>query len=350
MRPIQRLFDQLHLYREIHGWRAAHPEDEAVRTAVHRELSSFADRGITAAAIDRQWAVLSAQEPDLSARFTVRGGRVRVEARSPRHERVRWTVWAIERLARRVGLPDHDVLLNYSDVPDGDAEHAPVLCFCRRRRLTGMVLIPDFEILRGEDHLSRQIDRAASRWPWADRQRIAFWRGATTGGMFDQPEWATIPRARLVALSRTNPDVVNARFTRLIQGAESNAALRVGDWSAPEVSPVDSVAYRYLVDVDGNSTSWSRLRWLLRSGSLVLKQESEHEQWYYPQLVPWRHFLPVAPDLSDLLDRVAWARAHDAEAQAIAEEGRRFALQRLERPKAFHHLLAVLVGISALSA
>lgn len=60
MRPIQRLFDQLHLHREIHGWRAAHPEDEAVRTAVHRELLSFADRGITAAAIDRQWAALSA--------------------------------------------------------------------------------------------------------------------------------------------------------------------------------------------------------------------------------------------------------------------------------------------------
>jgi hypothetical protein len=223
-----------------------------------------------------------------------------------------------------------------------------VLCFCRRRERAGQVLVPDFEMLRGHERSDRRVDRAAARTPWESRVPRAFWRGVTTGGRFDEAGWEAIPRARLVAASQAHPDLIDARFTRFVQGAEANAALVGGEWRSGEVSPADSVAWRYLIDVDGNSAGWSRLRWLLRSGSLVLKQSSDFLQWYHRWLEPRRHYVPVAHDLADLAATVEWARADDEAARAIAREGQRFAQAHLGRAEAFLYLLAVLEGVGRL--
>jgi hypothetical protein len=62
----------------------------------------------------------------------------------------------------------------------------------------------------------------------------------------------------------------------------------------------------------------------LLSGSCVLKVESPHRyrQWYYGDLRPWKHFIPVSEDLGDLDDIVAWMLAHDDDARAIGAAGR----------------------------
>lgn len=347
---LKLLAHPLDLARLRHGVRrsgSTHPDYPAMRAAVARELAPFAGRR---AEVDRQWAELAGWDGEHAARLVVRGRRVRARARRADHERVRWMTWAIERLARWFALPDLDLLLYFGDHIDRDPEHAPVLCFCRRRQRVGQVLIPDFEILRGHEGLDRSVDRAARRVPWQTRVPRAFWRGVTTGGRFDAPGWEAIPRARLVAASRAHPELIDARFTRFVQGGESNAALRGGGWRSDEVSPTESVRWRYLIDVDGNSASWSRLRWLLRSGSLVLKQSSDFVQWYYPWLEAGRHYVPVAHDLADLAATIEWARASDEAAQAIAGAGQRFARAHLGRVEAFLYLRAVLEGVGGLRA
>lgn len=342
--------DFLRLRGAVRSRGRAHPRFPAMRAAVAEELAPFGARVVDAAAVDRQWAALERWDGALAARLLVRGGRVRALARRANHERVRWMAWAIGRLARWFALPDLDLLLYFGDHIDHDAEHAPVLCFCRRAACIGQVLIPDFEILRGQERLDRSVDRAARRRAWQTRTPRAFWRGVTTGGRFDQAGWEAIPRARLVAASQAHPDLIDARFTRFVQGAEVNEALVGGAWRAGKVSPADSVAWRYLIDVDGNSAGWSRLRWLLRSGSLVLKQSSDFLQWYYGWLEPGRHYVPVAHDLADLAATVEWARADDEAARAIAREGQRFAQALLGRAEAFLYLLAALEGVGRLRA
>ena len=340
--------DLVRLRRAVRGRGRSHPGFPAMVAGVAEELAPFTRRGVDAAAVDRQWTELEGWDGEHAARLVVRGGRVRAVARRADHERVRWMGWALERLARWFRLADLDLLFYFGDHVDRDAAHAPVLCFCRRRQRVGQVLIPDFEILRGHEGLDRSVDRATRRLAWEARAPRAFWRGVTTGGRFDRPGWEAIPRARLVAASRAQPELVDARFTRFVQGAEANAALADSGWRSDEISPAESVRFRYLVDVDGNSSSWSRLRWLLRSGSLVLKQSSDFVQWYYRWLEPRRDYLPIAHDLADLAVTVAWARAHDAAARAIAQAGQRFAHERLGRAEAFLYLLAVLEGVAAL--
>jgi len=346
LKALRHPIDYIRLRHDVRGRGRAHPAFAAMRAAVADELAPFAARGVDAAAIDRQWAALEGWDAELAVRLTVRGGRVRARARRVGHERVRWMAWAIERLVHWFGLPDLDLLLYFGDHIDRDPEHAPVLCFCRRRQRVGQVLIPDFEILRGHESLDRSVDRAARRLTWEARAPRVFWRGVTTGGRFDAPGWEGIPRARLVALSRAQPELIDARFTRFVQGADANPVLMGGGWRSDAVAPADSVRFRYLVDVDGNSSSWSRLRWLLRSGSLVLKQSSDFVQWYYRWLEPGRHYVPVARDLADLAVTIEWARANDRAARAIALEGRRFAHAHLGRAEAFWYLLAVLEGVA----
>ena len=59
---------------------------------------------------------------------------------------------------------------------------------------------------------------------------------------------------------------------------------------------------------------------------LKVGSASGFRQWYYDRLVAWRHFVPVAADMADLADKLAWLRAHDAEARAIGEAGRELAM------------------------
>jgi len=82
--------------------------------------------------------------------------------------------------------------------------------------------------------------------------------------------------------------------------------------------------WRYQIDIDGNTNSWPGLFTKLLSGSTVLKVASPrgYRQWYYRKLVPWINFVPVASDLSNLVDRIRWLRANDDAAREIGRQGR----------------------------
>ena len=91
------------------------------------------------------------------------------------------------------------------------------------------------------------------------------------------------------------------------------------------VSAAHFPRWRYQIDIDGNSNAWEGLFTKLLTGSLVLKVESAFgfRQWYYDRLLPWRHVVPVAKDMSDLVEKVAWCRrdegAEGAMLRATAE-------------------------------
>ena len=70
--------------------------------------------------------------------------------------------------------------------------------------------------------------------------------------------------------------------------------------------------------MDGNSASWSRLYWTLLSNSVVIKQNSNHMQWYYGCLKPWIHYVPVKNDLSNLEQIINLLEKNDALAHRIA--------------------------------
>jgi hypothetical protein len=77
----------------------------------------------------------------------------------------------------------------------------------------------------------------------------------------------------------------------------------------------------------GDTQAGRTLFCALLSGACVLKAASAEDcrPWYYEDLKPWVHFVPVADDFGDLDDILAWLQAHDDDARAIGEAGRAFA-------------------------
>jgi hypothetical protein len=51
--------------------------------------------------------------------------------------------------------------------------------------------------------------------------------------------------------------------------------------------------------------------------------------YFYDELIPWKHYVPVKADLSDLQEKIQWAKEHDAMAHEIAENARAFVLTHL---------------------
>jgi hypothetical protein len=120
----------------------------------------------------------------------------------------------------------------------------------------------------------------------------------------------------------------DAKLSQIVQSATpelDRARLSAAGILGEHIPPRRWLRVRYHVAVDGNSLAWSSTFTRFAMGCCILRPESAagFEQWYTPRLVPWRHHVPVAADLGDLVDRIAWCRANPDEAAAIAERGRR---------------------------
>lgn len=67
-----------------------------------------------------------------------------------------------------------------------------------------------------------------------------------------------------------------------------------------------------------------RFPYLLASDSLVFKQDSGFYEHFYSKLTPYKHYVPFKRDLSDLIERLQWAKENDDRAREIVSEARKF--------------------------
>lgn len=49
--------------------------------------------------------------------------------------------------------------------------------------------------------------------------------------------------------------------------------------------------YRYIIDIDGNTCSWDRMVWIMKSNCICLKKKSDNINWYYPLLEKNLHYV-----------------------------------------------------------
>lgn len=204
---------------------------------------------------------------------------------------------------------------------------------------------------------------------FGEKQPTLFWRGATTEGMSvgNHGSWRSMTRQRFVYLTSQNTSHPSSQQTVLVPHPNSEheymytsisthalAAQISTDASFVDVvrcsaehdcpdqlstfSPlgtsVDFQAHwkhKYLLDLDGAGFS-GRFLPFLESKSLVFKAALFRE-WYDSRLAPWLHFVPL-----DLRGHGLWAtlvyfagfkdrsiKAHDEEAETIANAGREWA-------------------------
>ncbi len=252
------------------------------------------------------------------------------------------------RLLLRPGCPcpDLDLVVNLGDFP---ARGRPVLStWVRAGDLNPRLPSSAHWDSGAADHdggtgvrCLRLFDPEVLARPFVERASRVVWRGTATG-MWDRDvraarlrDWigaswgSRISRVELVRIAERHPDVLDAALTGFSQLSPKNASflsshLRTEAW----VDQSWFLRHRYVVNVDGNVGTWSFLT-LLGAGSVLLRQESPYREFCAPQLEAERPWVPVARDLSDLVERARDCLARTEEMSALAAEARAFVFRWL---------------------
>jgi hypothetical protein len=191
----------------------------------------------------------------------------------------------------------------------------PIFVFAKNTKSKSRILFPDFEAFNA-DQLILDCELAKNKHPWENKKEKVFFRGITTNKRVTIKNFMENPRFRIVQLSQQNPSLIDAAFTYVIENYKdfpSNICVM-----SPYVSMQDHFVYKYLIDIDGNSCTYSRCRWIMLSNSVLLKCESDNIQWYYDLLIPYENYIPIKKDFSDLQSQIAWLETHDKEAREIS--------------------------------
>jgi hypothetical protein len=170
--------------------------------------------------------------------------------------------------------------------------------------------------------------------PWKSKTSVFTWRGITTGGHDHTVESiATLPRLILCAKgSELGPladfgitQVVHARSE--VDAKEIEVHLKaIGMWKDHMPQHIMGRS-KFLLEIDGSANSWGFLAKLIM-GCCVLKVDSPFEQWFYQDLKPWIHYIPIARDLSNLPETMEWCLLNEPACREIASAGQAFAEAR----------------------
>ena len=124
------------------------------------------------------------------------------------------------------------------------------------------------------------------------------------------------PRLRAVLMSRMDGSWIDAAFYPAI----SDLGKKLGLYTRHAMSVYEHAHYKYQLDLGGwSGTTWTGTLRKLSMPGVLLHHETSMKDSFYDELEPWKHYIPVKEDLSDLRERYDWALAHDEECRRISE-------------------------------
>lgn len=236
-------------------------------------------------------------------------------------------------LFTHVPLPSFRMI---ADISDGECSGPGLVSFCSRD--AGAILIPDHLFVRNRGYEEFRQSARKNRTPWRARSERIVWRGTSTGQGRNATDDLSPqdPNLRLrvrLCLRLLEVPGTDAKISAIAQTADrqrdAERLARAGILGEfiPALAWNDC---KFAIDVDGNSNAWSNLFTRLLLGNCVLKVASpeNYRQWYYDELKPWTHYVPVKPDLSDLTAQIDWCRANPEACERIAADGQAFAMAR----------------------
>lgn len=209
---------------------------------------------------------------------------------------------------------------------------SPVFGICKPKGNNKIICMPPFHEIPGFAHIN--FDKMKE---WNEKEEKVFWRGSTSG-VYDN--YLESPRSKLVTrfLNYQNNffDIGFNFFTRSIEKPSDAALKDFLDKNSGFKNTCDSYEqsnYKYLIAASGN-TYPSSFKWQFGSKSIIINNESEWEEWFYPVLRPWENYVPVKWDFSDLEEIINILQADD-------QLSRQISINALDVYKNYLHIEAV---------
>jgi hypothetical protein len=250
-------------------------------------------------------------------------------------------------------IPDVDIILCNADmIQNPEILLCPVLATCKEPNTENLIhfITHDRWVDMWSENIE-EVEKGNKKFPWKSKISKIIWRGSSTDSYPDYnipKNWPNIPRLKLCSLSKQSPDIVNARlhFPLFIK---DKFYKKLQHYFVKDFFPVeDHIQYKYQIQLDGVVAAWPSLEWKLLSNCVIFKQESTYTLWHYKLLKPYKHYIPIKRDLSDLLEKLQWAKENDNEAQMIAKNGMSFAKENLMYEHLYLYYYKVLLKYASL--
>eukprot|EP00200_Dunaliella_tertiolecta_P003629 CAMPEP_0202348306 /NCGR_PEP_ID=MMETSP1126-20121109/6293_1 /ASSEMBLY_ACC=CAM_ASM_000457 /TAXON_ID=3047 /ORGANISM="Dunaliella tertiolecta, Strain CCMP1320" /LENGTH=360 /DNA_ID=CAMNT_0048939975 /DNA_START=321 /DNA_END=1403 /DNA_ORIENTATION=+ len=166
--------------------------------------------------------------------------------------------------------------------------------------------------------------------PWSEKISKGIFRGATSCGTYSKNTWRSMPRTQLVWACRNRTDVCDGGFSKWAQITEAAQKEMEEEFHGlkPHVPMREYSRYKYIIVPDGNTAPTSRMATFF-SNSTVIKQLTPVKEFFYSNLQPYVHYIPLSNRMTDIASVLDWARANDDLAAAIAHNARSWALMYL---------------------
>ncbi|RYE84467.1 MAG: hypothetical protein EOO65_02205 [Methanosarcinales archaeon] len=162
---------------------------------------------------------------------------------------------------------------------------------------------------------------AAVNVTWSERKDVAFFRGSPTCFNYSIPTHC--PRFLAWKHGQLFPGELDVGITRFM-----NITAAAGQVVTPSVPIAEHARFRYLLSFDGHSYA-RRFAEIMDLGSTVLKADSilGYEEFYYPLLQEWVHYVPFVcqHESCNIADVVRSLRRQPARAEWIANNLKAFA-------------------------
>lgn len=205
----------------------------------------------------------------------------------------------LEKLTSLIRLPNFRIAVDASDMAMGGK--IPILSF-NKKIGDNLILIPDFEIFEKKYYCE---DKWVDKKAFPEKLDKAIFSGATTGTNYreDRSTCNTLsniendPSVRIDAAKFfLNSSSTIFRLPSIVQcdSSETEDYLKrqeytLGgfiDWS-------EQLKYKFIISVDGNGPTCTRVASVLLSHSVLLKYKSEWIVYYHRLLRPYINYLPV---------------------------------------------------------
>lgn len=205
--------------------------------------------------------------------------------------------------------------------------------------------------------------------PWEEKQSTAFFRGTATGGgttietnqrlHVAQVSWEWEKEPELNGTGGNSEPYLDAKITGWNMRDKKLARHGMnyvkkenfpfnGDKGKNFVEIYKQSTYKYLLYIEGHCAA-CRYGFMMQLGSVIFKVASKcvaDQMWYFPLLEPFKDHVPIAADLSDLQEKIAWCRAHDDDCRQIAANAQQLYKDFVSKEAILDYMQAVCVEVS----
>lgn len=138
--------------------------------------------------------------------------------------------------------------------------------------------------------------------------------------------WANIKFSRYMQNGMFPPTIRSERYETY-----DEVDIATGDF----MGRPDLAKYKYQVNLGGGGgTTWSGTTEKLAMPGLLFHHVTPMKDYFHDRIEPWKHYVPVAPDLSDLKEKFQWAEEHPQDAKKIADQATEL-MKEFSHPEGF---------------